>query len=58
MKRLLLILLLPGLAAVPRALGQDSAVTAQNGTYNPDPGASQKPIQAPFYQMPAGVPPD
>ncbi len=58
MKGLLLILLLLGLASGPCALAQDEAVTAQNGTYNPDPGASQKPIQPPFYQMPAGVPPD
>ncbi len=30
----------------------------QNTTYNPDPGASKKPIQAPFYQAPPGTPPD
>ena len=30
----------------------------EDTTYNPDPGASERPIQAPFYTMPAGTPPD
>ncbi|HEX4139721.1 MAG TPA: hypothetical protein VHY09_05195, partial [Candidatus Methylacidiphilales bacterium] len=34
------------------------AVSANNPQYNPDPGASQRPIPAPFYQTPPGTPPD
>jgi hypothetical protein len=33
-----------------------SPISAQ--TYDPDPGASKKPIPAPFYQPPPGTPPD
>lgn len=29
-----------------------------NANYNPDPGASKKPVEAPFYQVPPGTPPD
>ena len=74
MKRPLLILLalLTGLS-VPASAQSDPApipaIPAVNGTvapqtssentaYNPDPGASEKPIQAPFYQTPPGTPPD
>jgi hypothetical protein len=32
--------------------------TYQDTGYNPDPGASQKPVPAPFYQPPPGTPPD
>src|SRR5476651_596927 len=39
-------------------LGVFSPVFAQDAAYNPDPGASKKPIQAPFYQVPPGTPPD
>ena len=38
--------------------GGFSPAAAQDATFNPDPGASKKPIQAPFYQVPPGVPPD
>jgi hypothetical protein len=51
MKGPLLILCALGLAAFSPAFGQDAG-------YNPDPGASQKPIQPPFYQPPPGTPPD
>ena len=30
----------------------------EDTSYNPDPGASERPVQAPFYTMPAGTPPD
>jgi hypothetical protein len=56
MKGPLLILLVLGLGFSPRAAAQNS--TYLDSTYNPDPGASQKPIPAPFYQTPAGTPPD
>ena len=49
MKGLLLILLVLGLGAFSPAFSQ---------TYNPDPGASKKPILPPFYQTPPGTPPD
>jgi hypothetical protein len=51
MKGLLLILCALGLGAFSPAFAQDAG-------YNPDPGASQKPIQPPFYQPPPGTPPD
>jgi hypothetical protein len=51
MKGARLILLGLGLGAFWPAFAQDAA-------YNPDPGASKKPIQAPFYQVPPGTPPD
>jgi hypothetical protein len=58
MKGLLLILLFLGLGAFLPAFSQSSTYTAQDTTYNPDPGASEKPVQAPFYQTPPGTPPD
>ena len=50
MKGLLLVLLVS-------VWGARSSV-AQDAGYNPDPGASQKPILPPFYQTPPGTPPD
>jgi len=44
----LILLLLAGLVSV----------RADDPSFNPDPGASQKPIPAPFYQMPPNTPPD
>src|SRR5471030_2914474 len=58
MKRPLLILLILGLGVSSRAFAQSSSSTIQDTAYNPDPGASEKPIQAPFYQAPPGTPPD
>jgi hypothetical protein len=54
MKRTLLILLVLGLAAFSPTFAQNTDDMA----FNPDPGASQKPIPAPFYQTPPGTPPD
>src|ERR1700677_2909530 len=51
MKGLPLILLVMGLGAFSPAFSDDPG-------YNPDPGASLKPIQPPFYQTPPGTPPD
>jgi hypothetical protein len=51
MKGPLLVLLVLGSGAFSSAFSQDA-------TYNPDPGASRKPVQAPFYQTPPGTPPD
>ena len=64
MKRPLLILLALSLGPLSggwlalHAQGSPSMTTTQDTTYNPDPGASEKPIQAPFYQAPPGTPPD
>lgn len=59
MKGPLLILLVLGLGVFLPAFSQSTATyTAQDTTYNPDPGASEKPIQPPFYQTPSGTPPD
>jgi len=55
MKRTIPILLT--LAAVVLASTPDFGQIVDPG-YNPDPGASEKPIQAPFYQTPPGTPPD
>jgi hypothetical protein len=51
MKGPLLIFLLLGTAAL-------GPLWAQSAPFNPDPGAAQKPVQAPFYQAPPGTPPD
>jgi hypothetical protein len=50
----------PAIPAIPAApaFTLSSANNEQNTTYNPDPGASLKPIPAPFYQAPPGTPPD
>lgn len=52
MKKPLLIPLLLGLAVFSSVSAQEKA------GYNPDPGASLKPILPPFYQPPPGTPPD
>ena len=70
----LLFLLLACGTAVTSAVRADDAIPAQrvdgtlpvtyvdankeNTAYNPDPGASERPVQAPFYTMPEGTPPD
>jgi hypothetical protein len=56
MKGPLLILLILGSGAFLPAFSQSA--TYDNPAYNPDPGASQKPIPPPFYQTPPGTPPD
>ena len=49
----------PAIPAMPAASATSTSMdTSQNTAYNPDPGASEKPIQAPFYQPPPGTPPD
>jgi hypothetical protein len=74
MKRLPLLLLVCGTAVVASVRASDDAIPAQrvdgtlpttyvdankeNTGYNPDPGASERPIQAPFYTAPPGTPPD
>jgi len=65
MPRLNLILLVLGLDALLPVCAQTVADDPdfaggvyRNTTYNPDPGASQKPIPPPFYQPPPGTPPD
>jgi hypothetical protein len=58
MKGPLLILLVLGLGFSFPAYSQNTISTAEDNSYNPDPGASEKPIQAPFYQTPPGTPPD
>jgi hypothetical protein len=49
-------------AAAPPAQADPAVPAASAGvddvTFNPDPGASRRPIQAPFYQTPPGTPPD
>ncbi len=44
--------------AVLAGMATAASASVGNETYNPDPGASRKPIQAPFYQTPPGTPPD
>jgi hypothetical protein len=56
MKQPLLILLVLGLGLSSKAFAQSA--TYLDSTYNPDPGASEKPVPAPFYQTPPGLPPD
>jgi hypothetical protein len=46
----------PGAMAAASSGG--NAANTDNPAYNPDPGASQRPAQSPFYQAPAGTPPD
>ncbi len=65
MKRSLLILValgagafLPVSAQVLQPPAPASQTSYDDASYNPDPGASKKPIQAPFYQTPPGTPPD
>ena len=58
MKSLPLILLLLGLGVFLPVFSQSTISTTQDTTYNPDPGAAQKAIPAPFYQTPPGTPPD
>ena len=54
MKGPLCISLILGMAVFSPAFAQNT----DNMAFNPDPGASKKPIQAPFYQTPPGTPPD
>jgi len=65
MKGALLILLVVGFGGFSPAWSQDMTANPdfaggvyRDSSYNPDPGASKKPIQSPFYQVPPGTPPD
>jgi hypothetical protein len=53
-----LILLILGIGAFLPLFSQNGSYMAPDPNYDPDPGASEKPIQPPFYQTPAGTPPD
>jgi len=49
----------PAIPAVQAVGGNTTSLDpSQNTAFNPDPGASEKPIPAPFYQTPPGTPPD
>ena len=47
-----------GLRPILLVMAGLASARADDPSFNPDPGASQKPIPAPFYQMPPNTPPD
>lgn len=48
----------PGSLFVIAAMGDTPAPGKEKPNFNPDPGATKKPVTAPFYETPPNTPPD